>query len=388
MEENKRMKKTFALLCFAGALSTGFAETVVDVTSYGRQKTPVEIHVANPAFASCLKKNLELTGLFVVQQTGSIKVSGASGAIRADSPRKALPMTMTFTDDKSARMAARRASDAICQAFGGQKGFAQDPVLFLNRGRTPPKGAAIPAELCSCYPDGMDIRQLTNDGTMIIFQRWMKDRENVLYISDRNGATQIWEMNTLTGVRKVKWSFKGTPTGISVSPDGSRVAAILSFQGNPELYVLDMRSGSWRRLTKTEHDVEGQPTWSPDGAQIAFVRGVNSQQIWVVDLATGKERRLTSKGRKNVDPDWGPNGQIAYISGNVVSVMDAATGDATSRSVTDAARWEHPSWSCDGRHLSASRDKTLYVVDTLEDGDRPRQMFHANGNWIAPCWAR
>lgn len=383
------MNKMTTMFCAVLAMASAFAETVVDVTGLGRQKTAVEIHVANPAFANCLRKNLELTGLFVVQPSGSIKVTGASGTIRADSASKALPMTMTFTDDKSARMAARRASDAICQAFGGQKGFAQDPILFLNRGRTPAKGSAIPAELCTSYPDGLDIRQLTNDGKMVIFQRWMKDRENVLYISDKNGATQIWQMNLPTGERKVKWSFKGTPTGIAVSPDGNRVAAILSFQGNPELYVIDIGRGSWRRMTKTEYDVEGQPTWSPDGTQIAFVRGINSQQIWVMDVATGKERRLTSRGRKNVDPDWGANGQIAYVSGTDVYVMSAASGDSSARKVSDiSAKWEHPSWSCDGRHLAASRDKAIFVLDTLEDGDKPKQMFYANGNWIAPCWAR
>ena len=383
------MKKIAVLGCAVLAVAGAFASgTVVDVTGKGRQKTAVSIQVANNAFANCLKKNLELTGLFVVQATGSIKVTGASGTIQANSATKSLPMTMTFSDDKSARMAARRASDAICQAFGGQKGFAQDPILFLNRGRTQAKGSAIPAELCTSYPDGMDIRQLTNDGKMIIFQRWMKDRENILYISDKNGATQIWQMNTLTNERKVKWSFKGTPTGIAVSPDGKKVAAILSFQGNPELYVIDIGRGNWRRLTNTQYDVEGQPTWSPDGSQIAFVRGVNSQQIWVVDVASGKERRLTSKGRKNVDPDWGANGQIAYVSGAYVAVMDATKGDTSSRNVAEAAQWEHPSWSCDGRHLVASRNKALFVIDTVEDGDKPKQMFFANGNWIAPCWAK
>ena len=383
------MKKIAVLGCAVLAVAGAFASgTVVDVTGKGRQKTAVSIQVANNAFANCLKKNLELTGLFVVQATGSIKVTGASGTIQANSATKSLPMTMTFSDDKSARMAARRASDAICQAFGGQKGFAQDPILFLNRGRTQAKGSAIPAELCTSYPDGMDIRQLTNDGKMIIFQRWMKDRENILYISDKNGATQIWQMNTLTNERKVKWSFKGTPTGIAVSPDGKKVAAILSFQGNPELYVIDIGRGNWRRLTNTQYDVEGQPTWSPDGSQIAFVRGVNSQQIWVVNVATGKERRLTSKGRKNVDPDWGANGQIAYVSGAYVAVMDATKGDTSSRNVAEAAQWEHPSWSCDGRHLVASRNKALFVIDTVEDGDKPKQMFFANGNWIAPCWAK
>ena len=386
------MKKAkISRTAFVAALLAAFAasaETIVDVTGKGVQKIPVEIHVANPAFANCLKRNLEISGLFAVGSQGSIKVTGGSGALRAEGRGKTLPSTAAFTDDKSARMAARRFSDAMCQAFGGQKGFASDKVLFLNRGRVQGRGTAIPAELCECYPDGNDVRQLTRDGKMVIFQRWMKDSENVMYISDKGGSTQIWQMNTATGQRSVKWSFKGTPTGIAVSPDGTKVAAVLSFQGNPELYVISIAKGTWTRLTNTPYDVEGQPTWSPDGTRIAFVRGVNSQQIWVVDVATGKERRLTSRGRKNVDPDWGPDGKIAYVSGATVSVLDPATGDSGARAVTEAANWEHPSWSRDGRHLSASRDKALFIIDTLDGGDKPRQMFRANGNWMSPCWAK
>lgn len=380
------MKIKILMMAMLAAATCG--AITVDVTGTGVQKLPVSINVANTAFANSLKRNLELSGLFTVGSSGAITVSGASGALHAEGRGKTVSSIATYTDDKSARMAARKFSDMMCEAYGSQKGFACDRVLFLNRGKQRAKGQPIPAELCMCYPDGGDIRQITSDGKMIIFQRWIKDTDTALFISDKNGATQIWEINVVTGQRKVKWSFKGTPTGISVSPDGSKVAAVLSIHGNPELYVLDMTRGTWTRLTNTEHDVEGQPTWSPDGTKIAFVRGVNSQQIWVVDVATKAARRLTSQGRKNLDPDWGPNGKIAYLAGNVIKVMDASRGDSSARAVSNAANWEHPSWSRDGRHLTASRDKALFILDTLEDGDKPRQMFNANGNWTAPCWTK
>ena len=369
---------------FAG---TAVAETVIDVTSVGVAKTPVEIHVDNQVFADALRRNLELTGMFSVRPNGAIKVSGAVGGIRAVRDGKVVAMNEVFADDKSARMAARRFSDGICETFKGVKGFACDRILCLNRGQQAAKNTAIPAELCVSYPDGGDIRQLTNDGKMIIFQRWMHG-DDILYISDRNGAAQIWQMNVVTGKRSVKWSFKGTPTGIAVSPDGTKVAAVLSFQGNPELYVINITAGNWTRLTNTPYDVEGQPAWSPDGRRLAFVRGVNSQQIWMIDTVTKQERRLTSKGRKNVDPDWGAGDRIAYISGTEVMVMSVATGDKDAKAVAESANWEHPSWACDGRHLTASRDKALFLIDTEEGGDKPRQVFRANGNWTAPCWER
>ena len=375
--------------CLALAAAAG-AETVVDVTGVGATKFAVEMHVSNRAFADCLRKNLELSGLFLVAQKGTIRVSGAPGAIRAEGRGKVVSCTTPFADDKAARIAARRLSDAMCEAFGQQKGFAMDRMLFLNRGKAKARGEAMPGEICVGYPDGFDIRQLTTDGKMTVFPRWCADGESIMYISDKNGAPQIWEMNMATGRRGTKWSFRGSPAGIAISPDGSRVAAILSFQGNPELYVL--QGDRFTRLTNTPNASEGQPTWSPDGKKIAYVSNeTRYPQIYVIDVATKSKRRLTSRGRENIDPDWGPDGRIAYITkrgGAQVAVMTSAEGDTSATLVTEQANWEHPSWARDSRHIVANRDRALFVVDTLPDGDKPRQVFQANGNWISPCWKR
>ena len=168
------------------------------------------------------------------------------------------------------------------------------------------------------------------------------------------------------------------------------MAAILSFQGNPELYVL--QGDRFIRLTTTPNASEGQPTWSPDGKKIAYVSNeTRHPQIYVIDVATKAKRRLTSRGRENIDPDWGPDGRIAYITkrgGAQVALMTSADGDASATLVTDQGNWEHPSWARDRRHLVANRDRALFVIDTLPEGDKPRQVFHANGNWISPCWMR
>ena len=383
------MKKMMMVGLVLAALVAG-AETYVNIDGVGNKKFTVQVSVGNQAFANCLKRNLERSGLFVIGNGGTIKVTGDGAAIAAEGGGKRVASNVAFTDDKSARMAARKLSDAMCQAYGNQKGFACDKILFLNRGKQQAKGAALPGEICVTYPDGYDIRQLTSDAKMTVFPRWKTDGESILYISDKNGAPQIWEMNTLTGQRKRKWSFKGTPAGIAVSPDGSKVAAILSFQGNPELYVL--QGDSYIRLTSTPMASEGQPTWSPDGKKIAYVSNeTRYPQIYVIDVATKQKRRLTSKGSQNVDPDWGNDGRIAYITkrgGAQVAVMNPAEGDATSELVTKPANWEHPSWSRDMRHVTANRDKALFIIDTLKDGDEPRQIFSANGNWVSPTWVK
>ena len=282
--------------------------------------------------------------------------------------------------------AARRFADSMCQSFADQKGFACDKIVFVSR-----KGPAN-SELCVCYPDGQDIRQLTNDAKVSVGPRW-KDANSIFYTGFLGGGPQIWELDTLTNKRAMRWSFKGLSTGAAVSPDGKRVAIILSFQGNPELYVIESGSNRWRRMTTTPNASEGQPCWSPDGKSIVYVSDeARHPQLYIVDVDTKKKRRLTSKGSQNVDPDWGPDGRIAYITKrgglSQVAVIDPAEGEASVQLITNPGSWEHPSWARDCRHVTAGRDKALFIVDTAKDGDDPKQMFLNNGNWITPSWSR
>jgi dipeptidyl-peptidase 4 len=62
-----------------------------------------------------------------------------------------------------------------------------------------------------------------------------------------------------------------------------------------DLYLYSLAARDLRRLTKTE-DEEEIPQFSPDGARIAFVRDFD---LHVVDVANGRERALTTDGKKN-----------------------------------------------------------------------------------------
>ena len=360
------------------------AETVVDISGSGTVKQAVSINVTNAEYAKCLKKNLELSGLFVVQTSGAIKVSGTPGElVRAEGLGKVVKSSAQVTDAKSARMAARKLADAMSETFGGQKGFACDKIAFINR-----KGGDN-AELCTAYPDGYDIRQVTSDAKAALGPRW-KNSETIYYIGYLKGGQQIYEIDVATGKRTLAWNIRGVASPAVVSPDGTKVALVASFQGNPDLYILS--GGRFTRLTNTPAASEGCPSWSPDGKKIVYVSDESRRQhLYIVDVATKASRRITAKGRDNVEPDWGRDGRIAYITkrgGAQVAIMDPAEGESSVRLVTEPGNWEHPSWAKDMRHVAASRDKALFIVDTAEDGDKPRQMFHANGNWIDPTWSR
>jgi len=379
------MKKMIMSVAMMAAVAAFGEMRKIEVVGQGVAKQTVAVNVGNAAYAKCLKKNLELSGLFEVKADGSIKVTGNSGAITASGAGKSLSATTVFADDKSARMAARKFADAMCEGYGKQKGFACNEIAFVNK-----KGSNN-SELCVAYPDGYDIRRLAADGFAVVGPRW-KNKSTLFYTNFKSGP-EIWELDVATGRKRLKWSFKGLATGATVSPDGTKVAVVLSFQGSPNLYVIDIASGKWKCVTPTPNANEGEPAWSPDGKSIVYVSDeTRHPQLYIVDLATLKRRRITSRGVQNVNPDWGSDGRITYVTkrgnGSQIAVMEPAEGDAGSVLIGAAGNWEHPSWASDSRHVVAESAGRIFVVDTLPDGDAPRQMFEANGRWITPSWSR
>ncbi|MCR5413483.1 MAG: hypothetical protein K6F50_01985 [Kiritimatiellae bacterium] len=385
------MRPYLSLLFAVAATSAAFAAPVIRIErggSVAKQIASVEVS-GDPAFRQTLERNLVLSGAFQLSadpSSASIRVTGASGGeIVVAGAGKRLSMKSRAGDAKSARSEARRLSDKMCETFAGQKGFASDRLAFVvKNGRS--------EELCSGYADGGDMRQLTKDGKASIGPRW-KDSGTLYYTGYLRGAPEIYEIDAVSGARRLMWGFGGLTTGAAASPRDGRVAIILSKAfGNPELCVIDPANGTWSRLTKTKTGNEGQPCWSPDGSSIAYVSDESRRQhIYIIDPATKAKRRLTSTGN-NVDPDWGPDGRIVYTTRrggqSQIAVLSPAEDDATAQLVTQPGSWEHPTWTRDGRHVIAERDGVLFLVDTLPDGDAPRKLFGVKGRSITPTMSR
>lgn len=385
------MKKLsiIAALAFVSSVQSAYSQAVVDVKGSGAEKILVTVDVSgSPAFKRSLERNLSISGNFrLVSRGGSVLVSGSmGGTIKAEGRGKRISLPANATDDRSARMLARGMSDRMNETYAGKKGFASFPIAFINK-----KGRS--EELCVGYPDGGDIRQISRDGTACVGPRWMTS-DKILYTGYVNGAPQIFEINSDTGVRRMKWGFGGLTTGASVSPDGSTAAIILSkpFK-NPELCTIDMSAGTWKRLTVSPNVNEGQPAWGPGGREIVYVSDETRRlNLFIIDAATKSKRRVTSIGSQNVDPDWGGDGRIVYTTkrggDSFIAVMNPAEGDKSARLVAGPGRWEHPSWAPDRRHVVAECDGVLYLIDTDEGADKPIKLFTIPGKCITPTWKR
>ncbi len=131
-----------------------------------------------------------------------------------------------------------------------------------------------------------------------------------------------------------------------------------------ELYVMD-KAGEVTRLTNnTRH--ENNVSVSSDGTRVAYQAGDQSDmttwEIYVLDLASGIETRLTNNGFIDAHPDWGPGDSLIVFSswqdstGSPSSTADIFTMNTDGTEVmrlTDSP-WEDndPEWSPDGTRIA------------------------------------
>ncbi len=72
-----------------------------------------------------------------------------------------------------------------------------------------------------------------------------------------------------------------------------------------DLYLLDMASGAVEQLVGLNESDERDPSWSPNGQQIAFVSGSN---IFVTDQFGGSVRQITDSDAADRSPRWTVDG--------------------------------------------------------------------------------
>lgn len=163
------------------------------------------------------------------------------------------------------------------------------------------------------------------------------------------------------------------------SPDGSQIAFVSNREGRQyTIYLMDAFGRDSRRLTESTQN-NFSPVWSPDSHAIAYVTSRQEfarqiTEILLTDLASGRTRRVSIPYPNAISPSWSPDSRhLAFTSdrrspGNrIVYTLDTQTGD-TQVLVNDNSVQLNPVWSPDGHYLLYSTLETkpgIYLWDAV-----------------------
>jgi len=125
-----------------------------------------------------------------------------------------------------------------------------------------------------------------------------------------------------SGAEAGSFALVGEWACVELSPDGTRVAAQKTENGNADLWMLESSRGIATRLTSNSADDES-PVWSPDGTRIAFDSNrkgaFDLYQMSIKDI--GKESPLMESSDTKTPLDWSPDGRYFLFA-----VTDEKTG--------------------------------------------------------------
>jgi TolB protein len=240
--------------------------------------------------------------------------------------------------------------------------------------------------------DGYGAHAITHSSQNIL-PTWAKDASEIAFTTFAAGKPDLVALPPSGGGKpRMISSRQGVNTGAAWSPDGSKIAATLSFEGNAQIYLLSRDGQIIKRLTTTSRPfIDTSPTWSPDGSKIAFVSDrFGSPQIWTMNGDGSGQQRLTRRGNYNQEPSWCPRKDtslIAFTARDEKYAYDIFTMNVDSGELVRITEGHgsnhHPSWASNGRAIAYQSSRGGLWISTA-DGRTERQVYR--GSVEAPQW--
>ena len=236
--------------------------------------------------------------------------------------------------------------------------------------------------------DGLDMVQvggamISPDGSWVLFSK------SELNWEENERETTWWRVSAEGGE---PYRYIGDDGGgnFQFSPDGSRLAFTRSVDDESQLFLLPTTGGEAVQLSEHETSI-GSYAWSEDGSKIIFVateprteeeeeareagydaifvdEGPNGQQsgnwnnLWLIEVESGAERRLTDTDHRIGSFSVAPNGDRILFTSRIenrrnqqnlseIQLLELETGNV--RQLTDNSAPEGAlSWAPDGRSFA------------------------------------
>lgn len=183
----------------------------------------------------------------------------------------------------------------------------------------------------------------------------------------------------------------------SVSPDGQTLA----FVRFKELMLLDLSSRKLKKVNPNGLVGIAHPSWSPDGKKLAF-SALHSEpfhegdlnlgvHLIVMDLKTLNWECLTPDFDFNVRPSWSPDGRKLVFTKSIKGAASLCIYDFQRKQLKRInSQWgRSPAWSPDGKTIAfisgKGKSPDVWLMDA--EGRNFRPLFEEEStDEDTPCW--
>lgn len=374
-----------AVLCLVPAGRAQNPE--LDITGTGAARViPISLSGFDGEVASVLRFDLEIAGFKVTgPEEAQFTLTGGGSPVRGQlAPKGGAALFNKEYSGASLRQQAHALADDVVLAVTGRPGIARTRIAFKL------ESGPRQSEIYVADYDGANALALTADGSTVAAPAWVPGRRMLLYTSYKNRNPDIFSHDLGSGARRAVADFNGLNTSAAVSPDGRRVAMILSKDGNVNLYVGNLEGGGVQRLTNHRQD-DSSPCWSPDGGTICFSSRSGRSGLYTIPAGGGTPRRLSLDVANATEPDWSPDGRtIVFTTQRGGNLFEICVVKAGGGSVTALVPGEDPSWAPNSRTVVyARRSSGNYTLSLLDvPTRRTKDLPRFSGSASQPSWAR
>ena len=174
----------------------------------------------------------------------------------------------------------------------------------------------------------------------------------------------------------------------------TKIAYVSEQESARELFVMDYDGHEPQQLT-ADGFLNLMPRWSPDRRFLVFTayRNRNTQDIDMIEVATGKRWTLVSWGGLNITPALSPDGNFLAFASSHEGNSELYRLDTRTKSVqrltVHASGDLSPSWSPSGRELAFTSDRSggpqIFLMSA--DGSNVRRLTFQEDYNAAPAWS-
>ena len=388
----KLLTLTFAFATLEFSRAQSEIQITQNINVMGMTKPiPVAIDGFSGEADSVLKFDLYVQGYsFTTPDAAQYIIHGSdsgvvSGTVTDNVARKTI-LSRSYSGASLRRQAHFFAND-IVQAIQNTKGIGLTKIAYKSQA---PNGNG---EIYVADFDGFGAQAVTSDSAIVAKPAWVPGRMALYYTSYARDNPDIFYHSLTTGQRRIIAGYSGLNTSAAVSPDGSKVAMILSKSGSPNVWTCNADGTNLKRLTTGIED--SSPCWSPDGNWICFAtKKSERRRLAKVPADGGAVQYLNTSGVSSpTEPDWSPDGKWIAFTRQAGAEFDICVLPADgTMGPTVLVTGQNPSWSPNSRTLiynhGAPGRQTLSVLDVFTKQYKDCHRALTLGSNSQPAWAR